>query len=421
MMTNLPEKLPEFNHPEIAPDFEISVLEHDVVTGAIPVTWCIGKELRDKIQDDIKDYFVAIITSPLNPGEFIPENKRAEWRTIVPLKDMVAYLTFLRPGASRIFASLVHKNTLSLINRERFLMKSSDGGWQLDVLSYYHQDDEKELIVHPKTAMGLAQAQATCDIDMPKECFAKPPPAWLYSWGNLCFPSEPTDQCAFRRRLLFAFSAQIPLIILAVAVILVVGIGLWLFRLLAALFFTLFACRGIDWEPIYRPLADDVSTADIWINIKGSHLYFPKLPFSMSWMFMVAPFLLVSCIICYLFGIDLRYNISMLLLLLGNIGIVLAFLVAVPLTVLAIDWLLFDLLKLTWLNDHWLFRWMEYREDRTEERAAWKKHKARQEAALLACQMSNYKKVGDLPRRKRTLRLRFTGTKAKVCRPFPKT
>jgi hypothetical protein len=406
---------PIFPMPE--DDLEISVLEHDVVTGAIPITWCIGKELKEEIQDSVKDYSVLIITAPLTPNE--SGSSKTEWRTIVPLKDMMAYVTFLRPGSNRIFVTLVSKQRFDSSDREHFLMRRGEK-WREDVLSYVNQAENGELIVHSESGVSqYSRAKAYCDIDMPKECFAKAPSKWLCKWVNLFWPEAPVDQCAFRKRALLAFSVQPPAVLVMGAMILAAVIGILAFRLLAALFLTLFACKGVDWTPIYRPFGHDVETVDVWTNVRGSHLYFPKLPFTMSYVFVVIPFLLLSCSICYLFGIDLRYGFHMLLWFLGSAAIMLIFAVVFPLSVLALDWVLFDLLKLTWLNDHWLFRWMEYRENRTAEREAWQKLRARHEAALLACRMSNYKKVNDLPWRKRTLRLRFKGTKAKVCRPFP--
>jgi hypothetical protein len=396
------------------PELEIKILEHDAVVGAIPITWCISRKRMAEFEGVLDRCRVVIITSPLTPGKM--GSDKSEWRTAVPLKDMMAYVTFLRPGPSRIFVNIVDPWDLHRGDIDWVLSKKGSG-FQSDLLTYHDQEMGRELLIHDHCSIGKHASMAHLDIDMPKECFAKPWPKWVMTWANMLWHEPAIDQCALRKRLIFAFTLQ-PLLILAVG--LVVIIGLWLLRFLSALACTVVGCKGVNWNPVTHPFKDENETSDIWRDIKGSYLYFPRLPYSMSWgPAAVIPTVTLVTAIGYFFAIDLRLGIHLLLITLFGIVLMVAACVLFPVLVIATDWFLFDVLKLTWLNDMWLFRWMDWKDDRGDEREAWKKERERWEADLLVCRKFNFRRIQDLPSQKRTLRLRFKATKAKICRPYP--
>jgi hypothetical protein len=396
-------------------DLEIKVLEHDAVIGAIPITWCISKEKMATLEHHIDRCRVLIITAPLEPGQL--GSSKSEWRTVVPLKDMMAYVTFLRPGKSRIFVLLVDPRDFDRGDIDWWLSKKGRV-YHSDLLSYHAQEVGERLSIHRHHSLNNESlAKAELDIEMPVECFAKLPPKWVRNWANMMFDAPAVDQCQFRKRLIFAFTVQ-PIILLVIGA--VVGGGTWLHRLLLALGCTLVACKGVNWKPVLHPFTDSLDTVDVYRNIRGSYLYFPKLPYTMSWgPAAVIPTLLVFGLVVYLFAIDLRLGISIIVITLFGLSLLVAISVLFPLWVMFIDWVLFDLLRLVWINDHWLFRWMDWKGDREKERMAWKEERKRMEAALLLCHQAKFTRMQDLPRKKRTFKLHFKATKAKICRPFP--
>ena len=391
-------------------DLEIKLMDFDATSGAIPITWCLGKNLTEKIGDEIDKYLVFILTTPLTPNQ--RSDSRREWRTFCSLQDMMAYVTFLRPGASRIFAFIVHKTDARDI--DRWMQKHHRWGFDDEVLTYYDQELGRDLVLRNDTRLvRWARAKASLDIDLPQECFADKPPQWLMDWATCLWPYIPEDQCAFRRRLIFAFTLQIPIVLCLIAFFCT-------FRFLVALCLTLLGFRKVNWRPVIHPFDAQWDSEDIWRKTEGSFLCFPSLPYTMKWGLAALPLtLILSSSLTYLFAIDLRLQVSLTSIILYFLILLACISVVFPLWVLFVDWVLFDVFNLNWLNDHWLFRWMDYRTERKNEILAWKKERMRLEADLLLCSKSHYRRLMDLPRRKRTLKLLFKDTKSKVCKPFP--
>jgi hypothetical protein len=393
---------------EKKPPLELKVLEHSVDSGAIPVTWCVSKEYIKEIGEDaLVDRRVVLVSAPLRPGVLCKDN--AEWRTVADVKDMMAYVTFLRSGSNRIFAFLTSRyNDLDRVFQSS---RSGEGKWEHNILSYYNQKENDDLC--PCDGSFLIQAQiATLDIDLPKECFAKPPPEWLSNIANWFWQYKPIDQCAFRRRVLLSvFPFPIAPILALLSMVL---------RFIVAFGCTLVACRGVNWTPVIHPTTWSIFS--IFDDIKGSYLIFPKLPLTMRYGFVgVGPILFLTGI-AYLFGLDLWIGVHIYMLFLLGLLTLVVCTIGFTVLVVSIVWIMTKLWSIGFLQsiskalDRKLVEWRKQREAEDE---AWAKQRALEEAELLECYAQNFRKMRDLPKRKRTLKLRFKGTKARVCRPFP--
>jgi hypothetical protein len=191
-------------------------------------------------------------------------------------------------------------------------------------------------------------------------------------------------------------------------------------RFVIAFFCTLVACRGVNWKPVFHPMA--WSTFDIWDNIDGTYLYFPKLPWTMRFGFVALGPIIFLMIPVYLFALDLYFGIHILMMLAYAIATLIVFTIVFSLSIVIMTYTGSWLWKIGFLQaiGKRIVEWDERRsKERAKERLAWERERAREEADLLMCYKHNFRKMKDIPRRKRTLKLRFKGTKARVCRPFP--
>lgn len=269
-------------------------------SGALPVSWCVSRETLEQIKGEPNPHLLLITAS---------HGKRAhrcyEVRQLVPLNSQMTYVSFKYAGENTIFAQIVTGDDVKRME-QRYLRDDSlleeDGSmeWAVDVwkaenalaaarvrleeIGDQNEDaPENELASAQKerevrnnyrarirgdikywtdrleTAGALDKLRGRSDdIDVPKEYFGrewpKPVMDWVnYGWGF----QRPRDQCGLRKRATYAFTLQ-PFVVL----------GLILFRLFAALaLFGLFGARGLSLKPVYRPLKYD--TGKVWADGKG--------------------------------------------------------------------------------------------------------------------------------------------------------
>lgn len=353
--------------------FELHVTDTNVSTGSIAVGWCLDKETLEALHEaGNKNPQVVLAIAPAGDDY----NHSREVRKVVPLKDLVAYLEFKRAGKMNIWGFISKTNKPKDV-QDQWLSKNSRNEYRCDILNptgrtYNPEDDMWD----PQDRLDSA---SPVTVEIPPQAFAKEPPVWEQRWVNDWFKTNPVDQCAFRRRRLFAYTVQPPLTVL-------MSILKMFLTVIAVLYGARDLSPTIPFHP-YATLADAIDQLDngtVFIGRgKSTFWNWIRLPFM--------PFIALSAatIVGLMYVHGTLFSLLMGLLGLAAIGI-------------GVVGSVFGYAKyLNWLEsqDAW------YLDDN--------------EVNLIVC--SNDKKpltLDQLPSHHRTLRLRFRALKSQVCRPF---
>lgn len=157
----------------------------------VPVRWCVTPELIAELER------LRIKTPHVILGTMTPRGKH-EWRTIVPLGDMLAYARFYKAGTMRLFAIIVDVNAPYMKEREygEFTLVLQRSGKLLKAAGY-------------NDGLTAVYASAEADVTIPEGVFGKEPTGWIKWFANLWHGKHKAeDQCEFRRRLIIAFGIK---------------------------------------------------------------------------------------------------------------------------------------------------------------------------------------------------------------------
>lgn len=377
---------------------ELHIADTDVSSGSIPVAWCVDKDTLASLQEHgAKDPVLVIITAP--SGERYHESK--ELRRIVPLRDLLAYVEFRCAGPNKIWAFMVQSRNAAQVFLEKW-----HGSYSTTVLSrkFIECNDEdcddcdrcnpKQDIrlsnwdnrlnfygrVERPTNDLFSQVSEPIAVDVPADAFAKKPPKWEQDWVGWLFNKAPVDQCEYRRRRIFAYTVQPLLMLLNLAM-----------RLLITIFCLLFGFR--NWSPRYllHPLDIDLDDCS---GAVGGGSYFLGQTENTALNLVRVPLMPVFWPFYYLIG---RYHAVPGFLTV--LGCTVCGILILP-SLLAARALMYD-------------RYEKYRDGQP----AWFLDQSEQDLILCNGEKKSLT-VGQLPFKKRTVRLRFQNIKSKICRPF---
>lgn len=377
-------------------DFEIKLTDIKIdASGSIPITWCLSPKVLKWLNG--KEAWVLLATTSMTPS-----GKYTEWRSYVRLTDMLAYVVFQRSGKCKILARITKCK-----DYVKKWMNRDNGGWADNVFIYPFNDIDKEEIdtwTYPLSSRSWGSCETpgynssnpygTFQLDIPKECFAPEPPAWEKTWVNFFWTNKAVDQCAYRKRRMLAYPWQvIPFLIL------------WSIRLIGAILPYTIGSWNVNWKPIYSPIYN--STFDLWPgqgNWKNI-FYIKRLGKNQMGLGIVIPLIL------WISGIAIWCGNWFLPKVFGVMALAVIFL-ALILPFLASVKILRSIFK-TSINfiDEVITNWWD-------KRIATNNEIQRKEYEALLCANHNIRTMKDLPKRKRTIRLRFEGIKSKVCKPF---
>lgn len=368
--------------------FELHVSNSDITNGSISLGWCVSPDtLKLLTEKGIKDPQVVIITAPVG---YDSEYKQS--RQVVPLKDLLAYVSFRVPHSNRIWAFICEENHKEA--RDRYLSKSS-GTYSTTIL----YDGECWSASFGKPEMSAEPI----DVEVPRECFAPEPAKWEKVWVNHFFSSKAVDQCNFRRRRLFAYAVQ-PFIMTGNIVL----------RTVFLLFSILVGLKAMSLQPVLHPLSYSLGEAfDVMDLTQGSYFIrdtkepdWKTLNFSIAWYLVkrawTFPFAPIICIPIFFL---IRHHIF--LPVLGGF-LLLIFILAF--IIFLISGIARSIIQAFW-------QWSTSKLESSNTEDAW--YLNQEEMKLIIC--NGKKKIlslSDLPAKKRTLRLRFLDLKSKICRPF---
>ena len=229
--------------------FEIKLTTTKISDGSTAITWCCDHETIKQLADkNITDPQVVIMVAPQGNGY----HPRKEYRKVVPLKDLMTYIEFHTAGENKIFAFISNREKR---NARTVYLSYTEGYWSTSLLTSDGSDflyEIPEFEAEPIT------------VDMPVGCFAKAPPQWERAWVNWLFTEKPMDQCQYRRRRMFAYTLQIPLMMLNMMT-----------RLAFALMALSYGARNFSFEPLLHPLRIDFEDQ---CRIQGGGSWFVNFP-----------------------------------------------------------------------------------------------------------------------------------------------
>lgn len=356
---------------------ELHVSNNNVTSGAIPVSWCVDREMLNHLSEKgVKDPALVLCVAPVNNYD-----SSKEVRKVVPLRDLMAYVDFRFPGEHRIWGFVSSK--FSLREAKKYYLSKGGRDFIASILNW----DGDGFTSHNE----LLDVKDPLMVVVPKDSFAPEPARWEKDWVNWLFLSKCVDQCHFRRRRMFAYTLQ-PLILLFNV--------LW--RLLGLFIALLVGARNMSLKYVLHPLDYGL---DISWKVIGGGTYFVT-PFEEEWdsgltnTQLILTVLkkcwklpLMPAILLFMVKFNLLVPISLLLL---------ALIVVVALSVFfgtgtAAD--MFSLLmeKLQ-SSDFWYLQ--------------------QDEVDLLVCSGDPKTDLSKLPAKRRTVKLYYQDLKSKICKPF---
>lgn len=365
--------------------FKLFVTSTNVDSGTIPISWCVSKKTLDKLAlFCIKEPQVVLCVSPKPEG--CRHFSSREYRKVVSLKDLMTYVEFRYPGENRIHGFISFKSKSG--TRDQFLCKSRRS---------YHTHILNDAGDEWTTWHNLIEGSSrdVVSVDVPTGCFAPEPPAWEQAWVDYHFPDKCIDQCEYRRRRIFAYTLRPILMIFNL-----------LFRMLILIGGLLVGARGAvrNWTQVFRPLTYDYRelAAGIFsggtVFIRETKTEEPKKPLPFIWWGLkqcrLLPFMPLL-LIPLLAALGTCGVVSTAFYIGTAIGTILGLIAIIAVTIIVRD-------RLEDIAD----RKFWYTDD--------------EEMMNLVCDGTvKPMKVSRLPRKHRTIRLRLSELKAKVCKPFP--
>ncbi len=374
---------------------ELHIQEPEVQTGAVAVSWCVSRETIAALHQAgaAKPQLLLIVAPQDDRRPF--HDSQYESRFVVPLHDLMTFIEFKKPGPNRVFGVIVWERDDSYTTvRDAFLQRAngmyrncvlrSDCSWNESSLQRYQETTQDVRVTE------MAELSTSLGVDVPAECFAKEPAEWEKAWVNHFFHARAHDQCHFRKRRLFAYTVQPPLMTL-----------IWLVRVLFAAFFLSCGRRGINFTPIIHPLRGDLE--DVGHAMKGS-VFMPWSseaddPWYSAMLVPFAPIVWVPIL-------TIAYMVTRghLLHALKDTGVILAYVSA--------------FFGMAGLGFTYGIPSISKARARAEAERL-RRLQDDEEVALLTCNPGKrFMTVADLPANRRTIRLRFLDLKARVCRPF---
>lgn len=174
-------------------------IDPEIQGTSVPVRWCLSRDELNKLAETgEKAYILLLVVSDTDQTR-----SDSETRYLIPLGQMMEYIKFYIPGKYKIFSTVVWKKYEDNDLRKCFLRKAGDGYYSNSLYNYYG----KELFLDGFNVCDFGVHKF--EISVPKEVFAKEPPAWEKKWVNLFWGGKSTDQCHYRKKRLFAYSFQL--------------------------------------------------------------------------------------------------------------------------------------------------------------------------------------------------------------------
>lgn len=175
--------------------------DNTISNPTLPLRWCLEENDLGWIKEQLqKDLYLLIA---LARGNY----KYTESRYLIPLDQLMEYLVFDHPGEWKISAIVLLGKLSDLSNS---YLRKTGGLYATDIFDYGY---ENFLMPYDWRDCGFKKdsvISTSLRVDIPKDVFAKEPPEWEKKWVNRYFTEKPYNQCAYRKRRIFAYTLQVP-------------------------------------------------------------------------------------------------------------------------------------------------------------------------------------------------------------------
>jgi hypothetical protein len=376
--------------------FDLKLTSSEISGSTCAVSWCVDEETLKYLSDNkVADPQVVLVVAPEGRQYHISK----EYRKVVPLKDLMAYLEFHTSGPNKIWGFISIFDTNSA---KDYYTSRRSGNFKTSVLNYDGSDYTSDFKLENDETNKFVVSQPQ-PVVVPTDVFASEPWEWEKTWVNHFFREKPVDQCDFRRRRLVAYSVQ-PLIVLGDLVLrsLVLALGL------------LFGARNVSAKYILSPLTYSLNESlevccggsvfirhlreDEYGNWKPRPLEMLWYGIRSFWALPLMPLLLIPIVLLsihHLWGVFMVGGLISLVICTVAMGV--SYFISGSFT---------DTVE-----------WFRSLGGTKEEETLW--YLDQGEMELLTCKPDragfNFK---NLPARKKTMYLRFQDLKSKVCKPY---
>ena len=374
-------------------------IDSEIQGTSVPIRWCLGRDELSKLAGTGKKAYVLLLVVT---GDYNSEGYLKETRYLAPIEQMMEYLNFYTPGKHTIFSTVVWKQEQEDENLQRYFLRKykEHDGYKHSLYDYHdgvlYKDsfDIRKFGVHK------------FEVSVPREVFAKEPPAWEKKWVNLFWGGKSADQCHYRKKRVFAYSFQLiffPPILASIELASLVIISTLL----------LFGIKGIGFRKILYPFSEPFSS--IWDETNGS--IFGKFRLLPS-IFLGS--CVTSWVFCRMFGFQFVGLQSIWeAIIIGGIATGAA-VAASGLVVLSYCGVAraIDKIRNALISEERRERKILLAKSLEEERIKKIQERLQAEYALLACDGSLSADIKNLPQSKKTIHLRYQDLKSRICKSF---
>ncbi len=368
---------------------ELRVNSRTPNASTIEVGWCVlPGALKHLEEKRAANPHVLLVVKP---------EKGREQRFLVPLAQGMTYVAFRSPGLNVLQATIVW-SVDGYKKLHKHLLRSDDK-FRTDVLS------NEGVLLDDLDNPSFGYSCLGVRVD--SRFFAKEPPAWLKAWVTFLWDTPLVDQCDFKKRSWFAWLVQPILLALYYPI-------KFVFFFITAIWWWAFLGKpGVDFGPVFRIVRSEYN--DIYIHAKHEKSVWN------TWNWQFSPISLAIASLVPLLGLLPREGkvYKPLFVFIHSPGEFVIYLGA---------WVLglylgcaLGLLIVTLVGT--LIPALSRKFEEAERQRALKETESlEQELGFLVCDggIPAPVSLGSLPPGRRTIRLRFEGLKARVCKPFAK-
>jgi len=363
---------------------KIFIDDKDVTSGSIPLSWCLDEEaINSYVEQKCPDPYIVICVIPVEESSCIFLSK--EKRFIAPIKDLMTYISFSTKGKNKIFAVICQSKS----DAQALIRRSSYGEYYR--LSIAHVYGENDYCYTDYILGSFTNTAESLEVEVPAECFAPDPPEWEQAWVNYWFPYKPKDQCEYRRRRILAYTLQPLLFILNMIIRITITI--------IALFC---GSRNTTLQPLMHPLSNDFETV---MNLIGGGTIFigrGESTFKNYIRLLCAPFVILPLTL---------FVIGCIMGIIPIMKILLVFAGAITVVLIAFS-IVFGADCIQYVRSY-----LDRKNNQIEANEYWYMNKDNMD--LILCDGKDKPtKLKDIPKKNRTIKLKFLDLKSRVCRPF---
>jgi hypothetical protein len=359
---------------------KIFINDKDITSGSIPLSWCLDEEaINYYLEKKCPNPYIVICVIPVG------SSSSKEKRFIAPIKDLIMYIPFSTKGKNKIFALVCSSKSQA----QSLIRRSSYDEFYMESIAYIA--DDGSFGYNSYITESFLNSAESLEVEVPAECFAPEPPEWEQAWVNNWFQYKPKDQCEYRRRRIFAYTFQ--------PIAFIINMLLRIIFTIIALFF---GCRNTTLQPLLHQLSNDLETA--FMIMTGGTIFIGrgKSTFKNYIRLLCAPFVVLP-VVGFIIGCAM-----------GIIPImkVLAIFTGVIMVVFIPFLIVFGTSFVRFINDY-----LDMKANQMEANEYWYMNKDNMD--LILCNGKDKPtKLKDIPKKNRTLKLKFFDLKSKVCRPF---